>query len=345
MTIDSITNRTQTLAPGVFLAAIITAISLIIAEIEEIILGHAVLEPLVLALILGLVLRAMWIPPGSMEPGIAFSGKQLLEFAIVVLGLTLNLTDIVDAGAKILISVLLLVSLTLLSGVAIGKAMGLGTRLAVLVAVGNAICGNSAIAAVAPAIRAKKQEVASAIALTAVLGVGVVLVLPLLVPLANLTDERYGVIAGLSVYAVPQVLAATFTVSAQAGQIGSLVKLTRVMLLGPVVAIFAIIFREQDEPGAVQERRFQLKKFLPWFVIGFAICAAFRTAGLVPESLVPFATNSSRILTAVAMAGLGLGVDIRSVRETGSRVIGVVLILTIMLVTSAFILTGILGIG
>jgi uncharacterized membrane protein YadS len=175
--------------------------------------------------------------------------------------------------------------------------------------------------------------------------VGVVLVLPLLVPLANLTDERYGVIAGLSVYAVPQVLAATFTVSAQAGQIGSLVKLTRVMLLGPVVAIFAIIFREQDEPGAIQERRFQLNKFLPWFVIGFAICAAFRTAGLVPESLVPFATHSSRILTAVAMAGLGLGVDIRSVRETGSRVIGVVLILTIMLVTSAFILTGILGIG
>jgi uncharacterized membrane protein YadS len=127
VTIDSITNRTWTLAPGVFLAALITAISLIIAEIEEIILGHAVLEPLVLALILGLVLRAMWIPPGSMEPGIAFSGKQLLEFAIVVLGLTLNLTDIVDAGAKILISVLLLVSLTLLSGVAIGKAMGLGT--------------------------------------------------------------------------------------------------------------------------------------------------------------------------------------------------------------------------
>src|SRR5699024_2959953 len=134
--------------------------------------------------------------------GIAFSGKQLLEFAIVVLGLTLDLADIVDAGFKIVVSVLLLVSLTLIAGTAIGRAMGLGTRLAVLIAVGNAICGNSAIAAVAPAIRAKKLEVASAIALTAVFGVGVVLALPLLVPLAGLSDERYGVIAGLSVYAV-----------------------------------------------------------------------------------------------------------------------------------------------
>ena len=345
MTFDSLTTRARSLAPGILLAIAVTVVALVIAGIEEQILGHAILEPLVLALILGLAFRAIWAPPSFLEPGIRFAGKQLLEFAIVVLGLTLDLGDIVDAGAEILISVLLLVSMTLIAGVVIGRAMGLGTRLAVLVAVGNAICGNSAIAAVAPAIRARKEEVASAIALTAVLGVGVVLALPLLVPLANLTDERYGVIAGLSVYAVPQVLAATFTVSPQAGQIASLVKLTRVMFLGPVVALFAVIFREHNDTGTVEGRRVQIGTFLPWFVIGFAICAAFRTAGLVPEALIPFATDASRILTAVAMAGLGLGVDIRSVRETGSRVIGVVLILTLLLVCSAFVMTALLGIG
>lgn len=339
-------SRIRRVLPGVIFSVIITIIALVIAEIEEAILGHAILEPLVLSLIIGLVVRALWTPPQSLEPGIAYSGKQLLEFAIVVLGLTLNLTDIVDAGPKILGSVLLLVSMTLIAGVVIGRAMGLGTRLAVLVAVGNAICGNSAIAAVAPAIRAKKQEVAAAIALTAVLGVGVVLVLPLLVPLFNLTDERYGVIAGLSVYAVPQVLAATFTVSAQAGQVGSLVKLTRVIMLGPVVALFAYLFRDQENENATDDtRRFQVSKFLPWFVIGFAIFAGIRTAGLVPESLIPVATDGSRVLTAVAMAGLGLGVDIRSVRETGSRVVMVVLILTVLLVTSAFAVTWALGIG
>lgn len=345
MTFNSLATRAKSLAPGILLAVAVTVVALIIARIEEEMFGHAILEPLVLALILGLALRALWAPPSILEPGIRFAGKQLLEFAIVVLGLTLDLGDIVDAGAEILISVLLLVSMTLIVGVVIGRAMGLGTRLAVLVAVGNAICGNSAIAAVAPAIRARKEEVASAIALTAVLGVGVVLALPLLVPLANLTDERYGVIAGLSVYAVPQVLAATFTVSPQAGQIASLVKLTRVMLLGPVVALFAVIFREQSDTSASEGHRIQLGKFLPWFVVGFAICATLRTAGLVPEFLIPFATDSSRILTAVAMAGLGLGVDIRSVRETGSRVIGVVLILTVLLVCSAFVMTALLGIG
>jgi len=345
VTPSSLPTRIQILAPGIILAAIITLISLGIARVEEAFLDHAILEPLVLALIIGLAVRALWTPPASMEPGIGFAGKQLLEFAIVVLGLTLNLSDIVDAGLKIVIAVLLLVSLTLIVGTALGRAMGLGTRLAVLIAVGNAVCGNSAIAAVAPAIRAKKLEVASAIALTAVFGVGVVLLLPLLVPLTGISDERYGVIAGLSVYAVPQVLAATFTVSAQSGQIGSLVKLTRVMMLGPVVALMAILFREPGGDVTEGQRSFKLGKFLPWFVIGFAICAALRTAGAIPQAWVPAATDISRFLTAVAMAGLGLGVDIRSVHETGPKVLVVVLILTVMLVSTAFLVTGVLGIG
>ncbi len=338
-------HLTARLLPGLLIAVAITAIAVGIAQVEEALFGHAVLEPLVLALLLGLVVRAAWTPPASTEPGIAFAGKQLLEIAIVVLGLTLDLNQIVDAGWKIVVSVLLLVTMTLILGTLIGRAMGLGTRLAVLVAVGNAICGNSAIAAVAPAIRAKKTEVAAAISLTAVFGIGVVLVLPLLVPLLSLTDERYGVVAGLSVYAVPQVLAATFTVSAQAGQVASLVKLSRVVLLGPVVALLAILFREPAEPGAGTTRSLSLKKMLPWFVVGFAIAATLRTAGLVPDGLATSATNTSRLLTAVAMAGLGLGVDIRAVGQTGSRVIGVVSILTALLVTSALTITAVLGIG
>lgn len=339
------TNLTADLIPGLLLASGITAVAVVAAEIQERVIGHAVLEPLVLALILGLLVRATWTPPAATERGIAFAGKQLLEFAIVVLGLTLDLGEIVDAGAKIVTSVLLLVSMTLVLGTIIGRAMGLETRLAVLVAVGNAICGNSAIAAVAPAIRAKKAEVAAAISLTAVFGIGVVLVLPLLVPLLDLTHERYGVVAGLSVYAVPQVLAATFTVSAEAGQVASLVKLSRVVMLGPVVAILAFLFREPAETGVARGTSLSLNKVLPWFVIGFAIAAVLRTAGLVPDGIASFATDGSRILTAVAMAGLGLGVDIRTVGQTGTRVIGVVLVLTVMLVASALAVTAVLRIG
>lgn len=335
-------STARTVLPGVLVASSITAIAFVMAELQEAVIDHAVLEPLVLSLILGLIVRMLWSPSVQVEKGIAFSGKQLLEFAIVVLGLTLNLGAIVDAGWKIALSVLLLVSMTLVVGIALGRAMGLNTQLATLVAVGNAICGNSAIAAVAPVIRAKKAEVAAAIALTAVLGVGVVLLLPLLVPILNLSNERFGVVAGLSVYAVPQVLATTFSVSATSGQIGSLVKLTRVMMLGPVVALFAWIYRDRSD---TTNSRLDLSKFLPWFVVGFFVCAAIRTAGLVPASLVQPATEFSRILTAIAMAGLGLGVDIRSVREMGGRVVNVVLILTALLVVSALGITALLGIG
>lgn len=330
--------------PGVLLATAIALVSVALAELQEATIGHALLDALVLALVLGLLVRAAWQPPKRLERGIAFAGKQLLEFAIVVLGLTLNLGALVDAGWKILVSVLLLVTMTLLVGVMLGKAMGLGPRLAILVAVGNAICGNSAIAAVAPAIRARKDEVAASIALTAVLGVGVVLTLPLLVPLLNLTDERYGVVAGLSVYAVPQVLAATFSVSPAAGQIGSLVKLTRVMMLGPVVGLFAWMYRNEGD-GSAAPTRMGLSKFLPWFVVGFFAMAFVRTAGFVPESWVQPATDISKALTAVAMAGLGLSVDVRSVRAMGGKVLNVVLILTGLLVASALAITFVLGIG
>jgi len=192
-------ERTRLWAPGVALATLITLVALALGRIQEMLFDFAALEPLVLALLIGLAVRAAWTPRAVFLPGIGISAKQLLEFAIVLLGASLNLAAIVDAGMQLLAAVLISVSVTLVAGIVLGRAAGLGPRLAILVAVGNAICGNSAIAAVAPVIRARKQEVASAIALTAVLGVGVVLALPLLVGVFDLTDERYGVVAGLTV--------------------------------------------------------------------------------------------------------------------------------------------------
>jgi len=337
-------QRVRAWLPGVGLAALITLVAMAIGALQERLFDYAVLEPLVLALLMGLAVRALWPPSDTFSPGIGFASKQLLEFAIVLLGASLNLRDLVDAGARILAAVLISVSVTLVAGVVLGRVAGLGTRLAVLIAVGNAICGNSAIAAVAPAIRAKKQEVASAIALTAVLGVGVVLLLPTLVPVFDLSDERYGVVGGLSVYAVPQVLAATIPVSAESGQVASLVKLTRVLLLGPVVAVFAWLFREEggEETG---KGGLALNKLLPWFVLGFAALALLRSASIIPDGLGDVARETSKVLTAVAMAGLGLSVDLRSVKSSGLRVGMVVIGLTILLVTMALVIVTVLDIG
>jgi len=333
------------LAPGMVAAAILTLVAFLLGDVQDALFGWIIFEPLVLALVMGLVVRALWTPPPPLTAGIAFSAKQLLEFAIVLLGATLDLAELAGAGPKILTAVLISVTVTLGVGIAIGRLAGLDTKLAILVAVGNAICGNSAIAAVAPAIRAKKQDVAAAIALTAVLGVGVVLTLPLLIPLFDLSDERYGVVAGLTVYAVPQVLAATLPVSASAGQFASLVKLTRVLLLGPVVALFAFLYRNENVVGEVRPGRLTLGKLFPWFVTGFLVMSLLRTTSVIPTAWNDVFKDVSKVLTAVSMAGLGLSVDIRSVRASGPRVAVVVLIITALLVMMSLLLVTILNIG
>lgn len=338
-------ERIRKLAPGLALAALVTATAVTAGALQERWLDYAVLEPLVLALLMGLAIRALWPPGDRFTPGIAFSAKPLLEFAIVVLGASLNLAAIVDAGAQLLVAVLVSVSAALALGMLLGRLAGLSGRQSALIAVGNAICGNSAIAAVAPAIRAKKQEVASAIALTAVLGVGVVLLLPLLVPILDLSNERFGVIGGLTIYAVPQVLAATIPVSAESGQVASLVKLTRVLMLGPVVALFAWVFRERAAASPGTASRLQVRRLVPWFVTGFLALSLLRTTGLIPAGVGDLAKETSRLLTAVAMAGLGLSVDVRSVRASGPRVGLVVIVLTALLVLVAVTVVTLMGIG
>ena len=196
-------------------------------------------------------------------------------------------------------------------GYAVGRALGLNPRLATLIACGNAICGNSAIAAVAPVIGAEREDVASSIAFTAVLGVVVVLGLPLL-GRCWATHYQYGVLAGMTVYAVPQVLAATFPVSALSGEVGTLVKLVRVLLLGPVVVFFS--FRA-PRIGAQELNRGQLR---PLVHRRLPACWPRRArSALIPASARRPVREVSRWLTVAAMAALGLGVDVRALRQVG----------------------------
>ena len=310
--------------------------------------GIDVVEALVLALIAGMVIRLIWRPPAVFEPGLAFAAKGLLEVAIVLLGASLSFTELGAAGLKLILYVVLTVGAVLAVGILLGERLGLGRRLASLVAVGNAICGNSAIAAVAPILRATRQEIASAIALTAALSVGVVLLLPLAAPLFALSDAQYGVLAGLVVYAVPQVVAASFAVSTESGDIGSLVKLLRVLAIGPVVAGAAwLVARSAANRAetAVEEATspFTLSKAVPWFVAGFLILAVLRTVGLIPDGAGNGAREVSRLMTIVAMAALGLTVDLASVRRSGRAVATLVLALTLFSIVLGLVLVKVFG--
>ncbi|GLS45681.1 YeiH family protein [Methylobacterium brachythecii] len=337
-------HATQRILPGFGLCIVVTAAALGLEAAEGHLFGRAWLEALVLAILLGTALRTAWTPPEHFFPGIAFGAKTVLEIAVVLLGASLSLGTLLAAGPGLLVGIAAVVALAIAASYGIGRALGLHHRLAILVACGNSICGNSAIAAAAPVIGADGEDVASSIAFTAVLGVLVVLGLPLLVPLFGLSPMQYGVLAGLTVYAVPQVLAATAPVAALSVQVGTLVKLVRVLMLGPVVLALSLgasrLREEADVPAPhftagerPQKGSVAIHHLVPWFILAFLGLAGLRSAGLIPQAALSPIAEIANILTIVSMAALGLGVDVRSVVGAGPRV-------TIAVVASLVALTG-----
>jgi len=304
--------------PGIAFCVFLGSIAWIVAEIEESIIDRAVIDALVIALVLGILTKNLLPLPTTFGSGGKFASKQVLEASVLLLGASVALQDITSSGTSLLILILVAVFGGLTVAWFIGhKLLGLSSRLAVLVGVGNSICGNSAVAAVAPVIKATPNEVAAAIGISAILGVGQILILPFFAPIFDLDHVQYGILAGISVYAVPQVVAASFAVSPLSGQTGTLVKLVRVLLLGPMIIVLGLLHRDTDNSSSLTEK---IKTYVPWFVAGFLILTVLRTTDVISEDIGLQARSISKLLFVVAMAGLGLGVDVREVGAVGPRV-------------------------
>lgn len=323
------------LLPGVLLCIGVTGAATLLQAAEVRLAGEPYLEALVLAILLGVAVRTAWEPGPLWRPGVTFSAKTLLEVAVVLLGASVSARTVLALGPELLAGIALVVGVAIATSYGISRAFGLPRRMAILVACGNSICGNSAIAAVAPVIGADADDVASSIAFTAVLGVAVVLLLPLLVPVLLLSLTQYGVLAGLTVYAVPQVLAATLPIGALSNQVGTVVKLVRVLMLGPVVLGLSLLSHRLRDgaDGAPPQRAAGDRprsggpaphELVPWFIVGFLAVLALRSSGLIPPSLLAPVAAAANLLTTVSMAALGLGVDVRVVAQAGLRVAGAV---------------------
>ncbi|KAB7782723.1 YeiH family protein [Methylorubrum populi] len=321
------------LGPGIALCLALTLVSIGLQHLEEDVFGHPYVEALVIAILLGMAMRTLWQPGPLWRSGIAFSAKQLLEVAVMLLGASISFAAILASGPVLLAAIVATVAVTIAASFAISRLLGLAVRMSILIACGNAICGNSAIAAVAPVIGAGSDDVASSISFTAILGVLMVLGLPLLIPLLGLGAGQYGILAGLTVYAVPQVLAATVPAGLVATQIGTVVKLVRVLMLGPVVVGLSLLAPRFGETvaGPNPAGRLRLFKLVPWFILGFLVLAACRSLGLVPDPAIAPITRVAGILTVVSMAALGLGVDLRVIGRVGSRVTAAVTLSLVLL--------------
>jgi uncharacterized integral membrane protein (TIGR00698 family) len=335
------TRAVQVYAPGLALAAAVGFCGYWLEDAEFALARTRVLEALVIALLIGVSVRNWGALSSAFLPGATFASKHVLELAVLLLGATVDLQTVLGAGAYLIAAIVYGVAIGMALSYAIGRAFGLPSRLAFLVAVGNSICGNSAIGAVAPVVKAEREEVASAIGLTAVAGVVIVVVLPLLVPALGLSYFTYGVVVGMAVYAVPQVLTAAFAVSQLSGEIATLVKLVRVIFLGPVVVASAIYVRARGQAAG----RIRGSQIVPWFVIGFFALLALRSLGAVPDGLSTIAATISRVLTIWAIAGLGLGVDFGGVRRVGLRVGATSILSMALLVALSLFLVSWLGIS
>lgn len=323
------------LLPGIGLCLAVTGVAYAMEAVEHAMVGKAWLEALVLAILIGTGMRSIWAPGTSWHEGIAFCAKYLLEVAVVLLGASVSADTILAVGAPLLVGIAGAVASAILISFGIGRLLGLQVRMALLIACGNSICGNSAIAAVAPVIGADSDDVAASIAFTAVLGVGVVLGLPLLGLALGMSGIAFGAFAGLTVYAVPQVIAATSPLGATAVQMGTLVKLVRVLMLGPVCLVLSLVAPRlalqsvpkgefvADTPAA---KRMDFAHLVPWFIVGFLALVVCRSLGLVPIAAIAPIGRIATLLTVVSMAALGLGVDIRTVARAGGRVTAAVLL-------------------
>ncbi|WP_431258495.1 YeiH family protein [Roseateles chitinivorans] len=335
-------SRFVRLIPGVALCCAVAAAAVAAEHAEARLAGRPWLETLVLAIILGTVVRTLWIVPARFGEGIQFTTKVFLEFAVLLMGASISFGAIRSAGAPLLLGIIATVFASIVVSYALGLALGLPTKMALLVACGNSICGNSAIAAVAPVIDAESDDVATAIAFTAVLGILVVLLLPVIASALHLSPTASGVLAGLTVYAVPQVLAAAAPMGSVAVQVGTVVKLVRVLMLGPVVTAVSLTNMRNTNVG-LSKPRLSLLRFFPAFILGFLALATARSAGLLPEAMLEPMHTAASSMTVVAMAGLGLGVDMRQVKAAGPRV-SLVVVLSLMLLTAlAFLVLHLLG--
>lgn len=283
------------------------------------------LSEVLLGIALGLLLANTLRLPASLRPGLEVGLKRLLPAAIVLLGARLSFADVAALGLPALALIAAVIATACLVAHAVGRALGLRAQLATLLAVGASICGNTAIAATAPAIGARDDEVAFAIAVNTALGTAAMLVLPLVGRLLGLSDAAFGLWAGATVPDTAQVVATGFSFSEAAGQVATVVKLTRNASMAGVVLVVGLVYARRAaapaKPGGLRER---LSRSFPPFLLGFAALAAANSLGWIDAAGgalgVPLAeglTALCRLLLLLALTSVALGTDLRTLARTG----------------------------
>jgi uncharacterized integral membrane protein (TIGR00698 family) len=276
------------------------------------------ISEITVSVVIGLLLRNLIPLPSSISSGVRFASVRLLRLGIVLLGAKLSFGAVLETGIGAVLMILVCASTALLMTMLLGRMLGLPVRLTTLIAVGTAICGNSAIVATAPVIEAKGRDVSVAVGTITLFGVAAVLVFPLLGYALGLSNADFGQWAGVAVNDTSQVTAAGFAYSDPAGAVATVVKLTRNTLIGPVVIGIGLLYRRQTCSAESAASAPSILQVVPLFVVGFLLLAVANSVGVIPANIGGALSEVSKLLVLLALAGIGLGTDFRSIRETGA---------------------------
>lgn len=297
---------------------------------------------LVLAILLGMLWSAFIKIPKGAEAGIQFSSKKLLRVGIILLGMRLNFMDLIHAGPKIFALSVIDILFALVIVYALARWLGVERKLGILTASGTAICGAAAIAAIAPQVKAKDQEIAISVTIIAVLGTFFTLMYTFLFPFLGLSALNYGVFSGATLHEIAHVMAAAVPGGNSAIDEAIIVKLSRVALLVPVAILIYYLFNKTKASG---EKKKGPTLPIPWFIIGFLLASAINTLQVIPQPLTQFIINTAYLFIAMAMAALGLGTNIALFKKIGYKPFIASLIGSILLSLLGYVLVQYGGMG
>lgn len=336
-------GRRQAFAKGIGLTLVLGLGAMLLAPVP----GLSVLGSLTIALLLGIGWRAVaGLAPSSL-PGVQFSARKLLRGAIILTGVRLNFGLIASSGPKVLLLDLLLIIFGILFIPWLGSKLGLRSGLALLIGVGQSICGASAVGAAASLIKeADDQDTSLAVAICGLVGTLGVVIFTGTNQLFHWPSSLYALVTGSTLHEIAQVAAAGPAAGVAAADLSLVVKLTRVVLLAPVMLILAVVFAWKAEKKAEegQKKGFDWKKVpVPWFVFGFLLVGVVNSTRLVPKEITDLVLQGATFLFVMAMAGMGLMVDLVVIRKTGLRSLGVAVLAFAIFVGTSFFLIGILG--
>lgn len=312
-------SRLRGQAPGFALALAVALVATGLGRLEPVIGGP------VFGIVVGIVVGAVLHPGAQLRPGLAFAAGPILKASIVVLGATLSLSQVVTVGLGSLPVMLGTLAVALIGAWLLGRAIGVRGDTQVLIGVGTAICGASAIAAATAVLKPKPSIVAYAIGTIFTFNVIAVLAFPPLGHLIGMDAQSFGLWAGTAINDTSSVVAAGYSFSSEAGPYAVVIKLTRTLTLIPIIialAVFAARRQAQQEGadgGGFSWRALPWRKLLPVFLLGFLVAATLDTLGVFPTSTHSAITLLGTFMITIALAGIGLGLDVGELRATGVR--------------------------